>query len=75
MGSVGMHSQVLRELAGGIVGPLFLIFGRMWSLMEERKYHFCLQEGQETESGEVQGGLPHFDRWGGDGQNKPGNHF
>lgn len=43
--------------------------------MEERKYHFCLQEGQETGSGEVQSGLPHFDPWEGDGQNKPGNHF
>ena len=31
MGSDGMHPQVLRELAGSIVGPLLLIFGRLWS--------------------------------------------
>lgn len=31
MGSDGIHPQVLRELAGSIVGPLLLIVGRLWS--------------------------------------------
>lgn len=80
MCSDGMHPQVLRVLAGRIVGPLLLMFGRLWSSgevhqgWEERKCHFCLQEGQERVSGEVQAGLPHFDHWESDGGNKHGNH-
>lgn len=37
MGSDGMHPQVLRVLAGRIVEPLLLMFGRLWSSREVPK--------------------------------------
>ena len=43
--------------------------------LEERKYHFYLQEGQEGRPRELQAGQPHLDHWERAGPAHPGKCF